>query len=335
MPDDTLDRLMTTLAVHLHTFAVCRIEPGWRLRLGRMDQITIHYVLEGSGTLRLEEGGGAMFAPHSIILVPPDQAQSLAGPGEVLREARDEDNCVLLADGLIAFRAGEDGARGDEERRDGARADAITCICGAITASFAGALGLLEGLRDPILVPTGAGDPLRRHFDHILEELAMPGFGTRALTEALMKVCLVTILRRQLEEPGADRPIFVPLRDRRLSAAVAAIVDMPAGSHTVASLAEVAGMSRTAFAQRFVETYGRTPIDFLQAVRLRHAAHLLRTTDVPVKVIASAVGYRSRSQFSHAFRERYELDPSTFRRMSSAAREEDLQVRVPGRVGGV
>ena len=116
-----------------------------------------------------------------------------------------------------------------------------------------------------------------------------------------------------------------------LAAAVAAIIDMPAGSHTVASLAEVAGMSRTTFAERFAETYGRTPIDFLQAVRLRHAAHLLRTTDVPVKVIASAVGYRSRSQFSHAFRARYELDPSTFRRMSSAAREEDLQLPVAGR----
>ena len=88
MSNDTLDRLMTTLAVHLHTFAVCRINPGWRLRLGRMEQITIHYVLEGSGTLRLEEGGGAAFEPHSIILVPPGQAQSLAGPGDVLREAR-------------------------------------------------------------------------------------------------------------------------------------------------------------------------------------------------------------------------------------------------------
>jgi hypothetical protein len=133
------------------------------------------------------------------------------------------------------------------------------------TASFAGALGLLEGLRDPILVPTNAEDPLKRHFDHMLAELAMPSFGTRTLTEALMKICLVTILRRQLEQPGAERPIFAPLRDRRLAAAVAAIVDMPRGSHTVASLAEVAGMGRTAFAQRFVETYGRTPIDFLQA----------------------------------------------------------------------
>jgi transcriptional regulator GlxA family with amidase domain len=144
-----------------------------------------------------------------------------------------------------------------------------------------------------------------------------------------MKICLVTILRRQLEQPDANQAILAPLRDLRLAAAVKVVVDMPARPHTVASLADVAGMSRTTFAQRFVASYGRPPIDFVHAVRLRHAAHLLRTTDVPIKVVAGAVGYRSRSQFSHAFRAHYELDPSTFRRMSSVAPEEDLRVHPP------
>jgi transcriptional regulator GlxA family with amidase domain len=107
---------------------------------------------------------------------------------------------------------------------------------------------------------------------------------------------------------------------------VTAIVDRPAGPHTVASLAEVAGMSRSAFAKHFTKVYGRSPIDFVQAVRLRHAAHLLRTTGLPVKVISSVVGYASRSHFSRAFRTFYEADPSTFRTMSSTAGEEDLQI---------
>lgn len=317
MPDDTLDRLMTTLAVHLHSFAVCRIAPGWQLRVGAMDQITIHYVIEGGGRLRLGEGASVALVRHSIVLVPPGQSQVLVGPGEPRREARDDQACTLLADGLIAMRAGEADPEG------------VTCVCGAITASFAGALGLLEGLREPLVVPTGEGDPLRIQFDQMLDELAAPTFGTRALCEALMKVCLVTILRRQLHGPG-ERPVLAALGDRRLSAAVAAIVDMPAFPHTVASLALAAGMSRTTFAGAFAEAYGRTPIDFVQEVRLRHAARLLRTTDVPVKVVAGAVGYRSRSQFSHAFRTLYDLDPTTFRRMSSAAREEDLTVAGPG-----
>jgi hypothetical protein len=45
MPDDPLDRLTIRLAVHLHTCAVCRIDPGSRPQLGWTEQIAIHYVL--------------------------------------------------------------------------------------------------------------------------------------------------------------------------------------------------------------------------------------------------------------------------------------------------
>jgi AraC-like DNA-binding protein len=319
MSDDALDRLMATLTVRPHAFAVCRIEPGWRLRIDAMQQITLHYVLQGSGILQLDGGSGVAFGPGSILLVPAGQGHSIAGPGEVLYEAREDRNCELLADGLIAFHAGEGAAS----------PSGLTCVCGAIAANYAGALGLPEGLQSPFLIATGEEDPLRRHFDQMLSELATPSFGARTLTESLMKICLVTILRRQLEQPDANQAILAPLRDLRLAAAVKIVVDTPARPHTVASLADVAGMSRSAFAQRFLMSYGRTPIDFVHAVRLRHAAHLLRTTDVPIKVVAGSVGYRSRSQFSRAFSAHYELDPSTFRRMSSAAPEGDLRAHPP------
>ena len=312
MSTDTLDRLLTTLAVRLHAFAVCEVEAGWRLVLDTMDQITIHYVLAGEGTLRLETGLEAAFTARSIIVVPKGQRQSLGATSGVMGESKASETCTMLADGLVRFTAGN--GRGG-----------VTCVCGAITASYAGALGLFERMNHPIVVHTSPDDPLRAHFDLMLAELAMPGFGTCAVTEGLMKVCLVTLFRRHLKANGSDSALFAELHDRRLAAALAAIVETPANPHTVASLADVAGMSRTAFAERFTAVFGRSPIDFVKAVRIRHAAHLLRTTDVPVKVIAGAIGYRSRSHFSRAFRAHYDLDPTTFRHMSSAAREEDLQ----------
>ena len=42
---DTLDRLLTTLAVRIHAFAICWIQTGWRLAFDPMDAVTIHYVL--------------------------------------------------------------------------------------------------------------------------------------------------------------------------------------------------------------------------------------------------------------------------------------------------
>lgn len=312
MATETLDRLLTTLAVQLHAFAVCEIEAGWRLVIDGMDAIVVHYVLAGSGTVRTAAGPEAAFEAHSLILIPAGQRQSLGPAGLAVGESLAGDRCDLLADGLIRFVAGS--GRGG-----------VTCACGSITASYAGALGLLDHLDRPLVAPTTGDDPLRQHFELMLAELAAPGFGTRALTEALMKLCLITLLRRQLNESGPESPFFASLQDRRLALAVAAIVANPAAPHTVGRLAEIAGMSRSAFAERFTEAFGRSPIEFLLAVRFRHAAHLLRTTDVPVKVIAGVIGYSSRSHFSRAFRAHYEMDPTTFRSMSSTAREEDLQ----------
>ena len=124
-------------------------------------------------------------------------------------------------------------------------------------------------------------------------------------------------------------PLFAELHDPRLVAAVEAIVEDPAADHSVASLAEIANMSRTVFAERFATTFDRSPMAFVKSVRLRHAAHLLRTTDVPVKAIAGVIGYGSRSQFSRAFRTHYDLDPTTFSQMSGTEREEDLQISSP------
>ena len=72
-------------------------------------------------------------------------------------------------------------------------------------------------------------------------------------------------------------------------------------------------MSRATFSERFSRTYGQGPIDFVRQVRLRIAARLLRTTDMPIKVISQSIGYTSRSYFSRAFRAAYGVDPKTFR----------------------
>lgn len=78
-------------------------------------------------------------------------------------------------------------------------------------------------------------------------------------------------------------------------------------------LASIAGMSRSAFAAHFTQTFGRTPLNLLKSERLRRARELLATTNAPVDQIARSVGFSSRSHFSHAFRTAYGVDPTNFR----------------------
>ena len=129
-----------------------------------------------------------------------------------------------------------------------------------------------------------------------------------------MKVCLIKVIRGYFDKAGSPSTLLAPLRHPRLGNAVTAVLDQPAAAHSVASLASVAGMSRSAFAREFMEAFAMSPAEFVLKTRLHQAAELLRASTVSVKVIAASVGFASRSHFSRAFREAYGTDPRNFRK---------------------
>lgn len=322
MPADVLDRFLITLAVRLHAFAVCEIMEGWRLVFDPMDAITIHYVLRGTGTVRIGTGASAPFSPQNIIIVPARTSQSLGAPDRIVGEARADDRCTLIDDGLVQFTAG-DGSR-----------DTLV-VCGTISAAYGGALGLFEYLTEPVVEDVSASNIIRHAFEAMLGEMAEPGIGTQAMAEALMRQCLVLVLRQHLTRQSSASPLFAALQDPRLARAITSVLEKPAAPHTVESLATLAGMSRSTFAEHFSRIFDQSPIEFVQRVRLRLGAHLLSTTDLPIKIIASSVGYDSRSYFSRAFRAAYGTDPKTYRALGGYEEEEPRPVEHPGPIDRV
>ncbi len=83
---------------------------------------------------------------------------------------------------------------------------------------------------------------------------------------------------------------------------------------TVASLAALAGMSRSAFALRFRELTNTTPLDYLTAWRIHKAEKLISDGTMSLAEIAAVVGYQSESAFSKAFKREMGLAPGVFRR---------------------
>ncbi len=118
-----LDKLLATLDVQLHAFAVCEIRPGWRLVFDGMDAVIIHYVLAGTGALQTEGRAAFSFGPQSILIIPPGRRQSLSRPSGPLRDVYASDGCSLIADGLVKFDAGT--GKGE-----------IITICGSISATY-------------------------------------------------------------------------------------------------------------------------------------------------------------------------------------------------------
>jgi AraC family transcriptional activator of mtrCDE len=188
----------------------------------------------------------------------------------------------------------------------------VITTCGTIEATYGGSVGMFDRMETPVAVQLEEGGPLRRAFESLLDELASPRLGTRALTEALLKQCLILLIRKLAPETMEARFLF-GMADARLLRAVLAMVDKPAESFTVDRLAKTAGMSRSSFAEHFQAAFGTTPIEFLKKLRLRHAARLLERSDLPIEAIARSIGYESRTYFSRTFRAEFGASPRTYR----------------------
>ena len=305
----TLDRLLTTLDVDLHAFALCEVQGGHRLVFDPMEAVVVHYVLAGEGTVRLASGAGAALRPDRLVIVPPGLGQALEAPGSAdapgggappLRDVPADERCAALeAGGMVRFVVGDAPAK-------------LVVACGTISASYGAGFGLFDALAAPLPADAAELEGAAPAFRLLLAELSSPRVGTRALTGALMTQCLVLLLRRELAR-DVGSPLFAAMREPRLLRAVLGVLDQPAAPHSLASMAALAGMSRSSFAERFPQVYGESPLGFVQRVRLRHAAALLATTDLPVKVVAGSVGHASRSHFSRSFRAAYGVDPRAYR----------------------
>jgi len=73
--------------------------------------------------------------------------------------------------------------------------------------------------------------------------------------------------------------------------------------------AAIAGLGRSRFHAVFKEATGTTLVDYLNQLRLTHAARLLMETDRSVAEIASKVGFADQSYFDRRFRRHFDRTP--------------------------
>jgi AraC-like DNA-binding protein len=131
----------------------------------------------------------------------------------------------------------------------------------------------------------------------------------------LVEVLLIEALRAT---PGDDSPpgLLRGLADARLAPAIRQMHGQLARSWTVTLLARTAGLSRSAFFERFTGTVGLPPMEYLLAWRMAVAKDLLRRKDLGLGHVAERVGYGSASTFSTAFSRYVGRPPGRYARES-------------------
>lgn len=134
-----------------------------------------------------------------------------------------------------------------------------------------------------------------------------------AIDRRLVEVALIGVIQQYLTR---NQHLVARMPDpslARIGPSIRAVHECPERPWTVASLAALAGMSRTLFAVKFAEGTGETPARYLTQLRLERARDLLCRSKLPIAAIAHRAGYGTDVAFARAFRRWYGVSPGRFR----------------------
>lgn len=147
------------------------------------------------------------------------------------------------------------------------------------------------------------------------EEAVRDEIGRDLILERMVEILLIEALRAasaRQAQPGLLRG----LADPRVAAALRAVHGDVERAWTIAELAGRAGMSRSAFFDRFVRLVGARPMEYVLAWRMTVAKDLLRGRTMSLDEVAGRIGYSSSSTFSTAFSRQVGMPPGQFMRQS-------------------
>jgi AraC-like DNA-binding protein len=192
-----------------------------------------------------------------------------------------------------------------------------TIISGLLSFDAVSLKPITQLLPSLILVKADQARTLALHttLQLLASEMAEQAPGSEVAANRLAEVLFIQTLRAHIASGSEDckrgwlRGIF----DHQIGVALRSIHENVNSSWTVKSLAVAAGMSRSAFALRFKEMLGQTPLDYVTEWRMQKAMPLLQNGDKKLVEIARSVGYESDAAFSKAFKRVVGVAPREFR----------------------
>jgi AraC-like DNA-binding protein len=285
----------------------CRVEISapWGLRFTPTRMASFHVVERGACWLRLDG------EEEAYLLAGGDLVVLTQGAGHFVGDelATPPITCIQLDEELPST---------PELRRYVHQGATTTMLCGLFELEQP--LGLpLFALLPPLIHLRGtdgrAAPWLETTLGFLAQEVGAGRLGSDGLVQRLTDMLFIQVLRTWAEGGIAQpRGWLAALRDPQLGPALALMHRHPERAWTVAELAEVVLMSRSAFSARFSAMLEEPPLRYLRRWRMQKASDLLRRTDEGMDSIAALVGYESTVAFSQVFKREVGLSPQAYRR---------------------
>lgn len=298
---DPLSDIITLLRPHTALSKPITARGDWGVRYAAYEMPGFALVLEGGCWLAIDGGAAIRLDRGDFLLLPSTPAFEMSSaPGTP---------CVPGQPSTRAVRYGEPGGPAD-----------FGMLGGSFQIETANAPLLLALLPRMIHIRSAISDTTRisRLVDLIIDECGAERPGSTMILDRLIEILLVEALRGQaIGDAAMPVGLLAGMHDPALVRALRVIHGDVRAGWTVAQLARVAGLSRSAFAARFMKTMGCGPIDYLTRWRMALAKDALSRGGVPLDRLAEQSGYESASAFSTAFRRHVGCAPGGFARLSA------------------
>lgn len=201
--------------------------------------------------------------------------------------------------------------------RYGSGGASTTILGGRFTFDKTNSKPLMDLLPPFIHVPNDRVQalPLQQSIQLFAAEAAQSCLGSYLVLKRVADILLLQLIREYVSSSTCRETGWLrALSDPRIGGVLRSMHERIEQPWTVGELASAAGMSRSAFALRFKEVVGETPLDYLTRWRVYRAAVLLREGDRKLTEIANAVGYDSDGSFNKTFKRVVGVTPGEYRR---------------------
>lgn len=236
----------------------------------------------------------------------------LVGTGECLVES------VALTEALH-LKAGDLVVlpHGDPHRLSAHNSDeksSTSLICGELHFSSLTRHPLSHALPACFVVRAAEADKVFRHLSAMMVDVVNSGVAGRQVLLNKLADTLFTLAVCDYANRNTDhRGLFAALADGRICKVLQAVHENPGRAWTMQSMASLACMSRSAFAERFAQLMKVPPMQYVTQWRVSVAERLLRDRQASVATIAEQLGYSSEAAFRRLFKRVSGLCPGSVR----------------------
>lgn len=294
---DVLSNILSTFRVQAKVFHNGQYCGSWQIDTSGSHKAGFHIVTHGNCELLLQDGTyhESSLTKGDLILLPRDIEHRVSSDIKVTTAVNSST---------------------PKSFTEGLQNNGTGLVCGFLEFEHNANNFLFDMLPDYMVIKSNE-HPWKNNLKPILDVLILESISEHpGVQETLNRLCetiFMLVVREYVEDDANYSGFASAMRDPRIHKVLEAIHNSPAEDWSLESLAEIAAMSRSAFATKFKSLLGETPVNYIKQWRMKSAYRWFRDDNISVAEAAERCGYLTEAAFAKAFKRELGISPGKVR----------------------